>query len=816
MPKPTPKNKPVNLKPAGTTKPKVGNMEQQGLDILQKLAKVGGRTALKKLPFGIGSAVGLTQSTINGEQKNASDVLGLVPNLYAQAGSLVLLGAEKEKENLSEFNRKKMQGKDLTKLKSKKETAVTAKETTSVVKPSLIKKIRAYAGVALPDEGNQPNLIGKIPVEEQELAFGTNSQGIMKTRMNPRKKYANGTKSMDPNNYIVSPAETLNDYNIMLGAVEAKAMSNPWLPIAGAIGGAAMSFVGKGINATPKENDGDADTPEPAANGNNNVQADVEVEGGEMYETPQGEVGEFEGPSHEQGGIPLEVGQDVQEGTKVYSDRLKVGNQTLAERKEARERKTANLEKIASQALVDQAVKNAAKRKMMAIQKEEMADLDFQEKVNNMQAMADTMVAAFGTGMAGLQDNPVGDSMEYGYGSGSEGVMKYGNGGIMFGKGYDLNKFQPYLDKYSNSLGGMKPNIDWGDINNIKAFQRSLGNAEDGVLGKNDYAKASATKFVKPSLTEEIPSFINNFQDGVETPSPLSLEKPVEDNTYRIAQNNLITEAQPEETSNLDLSKVSTETAKKQSKAGKFISENMPGVGDLTKLFGNYLGMTAGIKTAGEQRASDVTHTNVYKNAGDESQRLLDNAKQGIEVSKAQAIVKATSTSRGGKRGGRNSARGVNQMRGMDWLYDTALQQQIADISAGAAQQISGIDVQKSGVAMNADQLKGQGEYQAAMANEAAKDAYYTALGLGRKDFATGLQQTGKDLNDMKTNKILEKLLSGDGEYAGLTASGEFFGKPSKRKIKSSSSTTTGEDIITLEGIQYKRDKKGDLIKVTA
>ena len=151
-------------------------------------------------------------------------------------------------------------------------------------------------------------------------------------------------------------------------------------------------------------------------------------------------------------------------------------------------------------------------------------------------------------------------------------------------------------------------------------------------------------------------------------------------------------------------------------------------------------------------------------------------------------------------------------MRGMDWLYDTALNQQIAEISANAAGQISGIDVQKSGVAMNADQLKGQGEWQATMANDADKDAFFTALGLGRKDFATGMQQTGADLNDMKTNKILEKLLSQDGEYAGLTASGEFFGKPSKRKIKSSSSTE--KDIITLEGVQYKKDKNDNLIKV--
>ena len=36
----------------------------------------------------------------------------------------------------------------------------------------------------------------------------------MKKRMNPRKKYANGTNTqgVGPNNYIQSPNEVLNDY----------------------------------------------------------------------------------------------------------------------------------------------------------------------------------------------------------------------------------------------------------------------------------------------------------------------------------------------------------------------------------------------------------------------------------------------------------------------------------------------------------------------------------------------------------------------------------------------------------------------------
>jgi len=677
--------------------------------------------------------------------------------------------------------------------------------------------------------------------KEQQLAYGTNSQGIMKSKVNPRKKYANGTntKGVGPNNYIQTPNDVLNDYNIMLAGVEKEVANNKLVPIVSAVGGLmqqaigmAGSFAGQsGIKpgskgALDKVLDVDPNKimlqgaeGTVAANGNNSVQKDVEVEGGEMYETPQGDVGEFQGPSHEQGGIPLEVGQDVEEGTKVYSDRLKVGDKTLAERKEARERQIANLEKIASQPLVDSAVKNATKRRMMAIQKEESADLQFQEQVNNMQQMADTMVAAFGTGAGGVQKmgkgGVVGDPPAYGKGSDGQYYtantfklpFNYWSAKLQETEGDkyrvrsldnvdDRKEFQRffYKDNQGKDLSGQK--IPYTDKDSGVSFIQNY--TIDGILGQTamaqsvqgvgtDYANymdADGNLFpnTQEAIKNKVPvtlannpnlnfDALKNFKigDGINDNASLSYGDPYAKNGVNFEM--------PTETIMTPVTAygqgVNTEETKKEpSKFAKALEGNMPGVGDLTKLFGNYLGMTAGIKTAAEQRSTDITHTNVYKNAGKESQKLLDNAKQGIETSKAQAIVKATDVGRGGKRGARNSARGVNQMRGMDWLYDTALQSQIAEISANAAQQISGIDVQKSGVAMNADQLRGKGEYDAAMANEAAKDAYYTALGLGRKDFATGVQQTGKDLNAMKQNKIIQNLMKDYGKWFKADATG--------------------------------------------
>jgi hypothetical protein len=98
------------------------------------------------------------------------------------------------------------------------------------------------------------------------------------------------------------------------------------------------------------------------------------------------------------------------------------------------------------------------------------------------------------------------------------------------------------------------------------------------------------------------------------------------------------------------------------------------------------------------------------------------------------------------------------------------------------------------------------------MANMASKDAFSTALTQGRQNFATGLQQTGKDLNAMKQNKILENLLKNSGDLVGMTADGEFFAKPSKASSKKKEDT---EEIRMLGNKKFKRGKNNQLIEVT-
>lgn len=106
----------------------------------------------------------------------------------------------------------------------------------------------------------------------------------------------------------------------------------------------------------------------------------VEVEGNEMGETPDGQLLDFQGPSHEEGGIPV----DLPSGTKIYSDRVAIDGKTMAQRKKARERKINALQKKADKG--DKVAKDTLERYMMTLQKEEELDMNIQQMLNEADA----------------------------------------------------------------------------------------------------------------------------------------------------------------------------------------------------------------------------------------------------------------------------------------------------------------------------------------------------------------------------------------------------------------------------------------------
>ena len=123
------------------------------------------------------------------------------------------------------------------------------------------------------------------------------------------------------------------------------------------------------------------------ANGGEVSNVPVEVEGGEMMETPDGQVAEIEGPTHENGGVKTEL----PEGTKIYSDRLKVNGKTMSERKQRREQRLSKIAKLLEKSPQDKILQETFDRTQKLNQAEEMKDMQYQEKTNDFFSDAESL-----------------------------------------------------------------------------------------------------------------------------------------------------------------------------------------------------------------------------------------------------------------------------------------------------------------------------------------------------------------------------------------------------------------------------------------
>lgn len=200
-----------------------------------------------------------------------------------------------------------------------------------------------------------------------------------------RKKYANGTGTVGTGQ-IINPNQTLSEFQLLMDNAKIEGESNIWANAIPMVTSLATQFAGMNVGAKPV-----------AALGSNNMTGQVEVEGQEVIEEPNSAPVEVKGPSHENGGVDV----NVKPGTKIYSDRIKIGGKTMAERKKTRENLLLDLDKKSSTRAGDEATKNSVNRMKATIEREEQSDLQLQELADNFQTMKKQF--ALGTGQKGVQ-----------------------------------------------------------------------------------------------------------------------------------------------------------------------------------------------------------------------------------------------------------------------------------------------------------------------------------------------------------------------------------------------------------------------------
>lgn len=157
------------------------------------------------------------------------------------------------------------------------------------------------------------------------------------------------------------------------------------------------------------------------ANGGVTPSVPVEIEGDEVIETPDGTLAKANGPSHEQGGINTQLPGN----TKVYSQRIKIAGNTMAERKEEREKNQKRVEKLLTGDESDVLLKGSLNRITNSNAELDQKDMDIQEMIDVIMGGMPTPKMAYGGK-----------------------VMKYGNGGDI-----------PSFEQWAQMMSLMNPNV---------------------------------------------------------------------------------------------------------------------------------------------------------------------------------------------------------------------------------------------------------------------------------------------------------------------------------------------------------------------
>ena len=176
-------------------------------------------------------------------------------------------------------------------------------------------------------------------------------------------------------------------------------------------------------------------------------QVPVEVEGDEVAQAPNGNMMQFNGPSHEEGGIDTQLPQ----GTDIYSDRLSIDGKTLAERKLSRERAIGKLKKQIEKRPTDALIKNSIKRTEQTNAQEEQQDMFLQKAAQHIlpqPVQSGKQKAAYG--VDGLIGPPNQDEDNYDLSkgvfngqSGNTPANPYTVGNIPISKGFTNSDSQP-------------------------------------------------------------------------------------------------------------------------------------------------------------------------------------------------------------------------------------------------------------------------------------------------------------------------------------------------------------------------------------
>lgn len=432
----------------------------------------------------------------------------------------------------------------------------------------------------------------------------------------------------------------------------------------------------------------------------------IEAEGQEIVQEPNGEMYELQGPSHEQGGIDMQV----PEGSQIYSKRLQgVDGKTMAERKAFREKRLAKLEALVKRNPNDKILRRTFEKTQKDFAKQEQEDMAYMNYMHQSQQMQQ------------VQEEMLDPQ---------QGMLEQED---MFAMGGPAKKVRPikYKSKLYNPVGEYKVT---DDIEN------------PGIIMNKPELQFSDSGIPKrPVPTQPINPDYQAYYDNNGNVK------------YRYLKNTVPSIATPGIVESKEQTTSSTNTNKSgQTNNGDDESfwnkayDALPTLGDAINLYGKYKAAYDPADMTLANRAGDTPNINPYENYGVRGLNKMEDVKNNIKNNLDQAVLNNQKNTNLYKANAASNARSINTMRAMNLASEA--QQLAADNAAYMqyAQQVAGIDSQIAQMMNQQDQMQMSGNYQRDLADRQDRDNFNKQL---QQDIATrnrGIQEIGKTLNDWK------------------------------------------------------------------
>ena len=477
----------------------------------------------------------------------------------------------------------------------------------------------------------------------------------------------------------------------------------------------------------------------------------VEVEGGETAETPFGQLLQFNGAKHSQGGIDV----NLPAGTNIFSDRIKIGGITMADRKKIREKKEQRINTLLSKNFTDKVLRNTLDRLKRNNVKEEQSDMAIQNYVGSLKG---GNKYAYGGFVSPLQEKPKSASFGDVY---RRFIVPY-----LLGYRYSPEYGKDLSDKLRKVGSGAYSKEAEAAFN--APFVSPMQNRPKNTFSYGLYpstAKEAAFRVPFVSPMQNRPK--NTFSYGLypstakEAAFRVPFVSPMQNTPKKKAVND----------ENSYWSTLFTEGGKRLLKGLGSLGENI--VGDIKDVsFGDMLGMYGAYNTSNnlqnnllENRAGDQPHINYYKDYGKKGLESLNKAKSYLTKQRDFSKKQIDSYRNSLMDRNRNSARGINTMRALDLSTALMANNEKQKTDNAFNNQMLSLQNALANAQMQRDRMVMTGEEKRDMSNRADRDNYYSEKAKNIITRGLMLQNLAKALNSQKLNKLAMRLLSENSRY---------------------------------------------------